>query len=118
MLCLCAGLPLPGRVFGHGFLTSRGMKMGKALGNVIDPHVLVAGYGADAVRYYFMKEIRFGEVGGSASIQNPFLGPWALTLVKEFCSGEVGPFRARAMPLLPIREFVRSAGVCGRETIM
>ena len=38
-MLLSAGLPLPGRVFGHGFLTSGGLKMGKALGNVVDPGV-------------------------------------------------------------------------------
>ena len=39
-MLLSAGLPLPRRVFGHGFLTSGGLKMGKALGNVVDPEVL------------------------------------------------------------------------------
>ena len=48
------------RVFGHGFLTRDGLKMGKALGNTLDPGALVATYGADAVRLYFMKEIIFG----------------------------------------------------------
>lgn len=44
------GLPLPGRVYGHGFLTKDGMKMGKSLGNVIDPFDLTEEFGADAVR--------------------------------------------------------------------
>lgn len=58
-----AGLPLPKRVFGHGFLTKDGLKMGKTLGNTIDPFALVDRYGADAVRYYFLKEIELGKDG-------------------------------------------------------
>jgi methionyl-tRNA synthetase len=58
-----AGLPLPERVFGHGFLTKDGLKMGKTLGNTIDPFDLVDRYGADAIRYYFLKEIELGKDG-------------------------------------------------------
>ncbi|WP_019508462.1 methionine--tRNA ligase [Pleurocapsa sp. PCC 7319] len=58
-----AGLPLPKRVFGHGFLTKDGLKMGKTLGNTIDPFDLVDRYGSDAVRYYFLKEIELGKDG-------------------------------------------------------
>ena len=58
-----AGLPLPKKVFGHGFLTKDGLKMGKTLGNTIDPVDLVDKYGADAVRYYFLKEIELGKDG-------------------------------------------------------
>jgi methionyl-tRNA synthetase len=62
-MLMSAGLPLPGRVFGHGFLTKDGQKMGKSLGNTLDPVDLVKRYGADAVRYYFLKEIEFGKDG-------------------------------------------------------
>ena len=58
-----AGLPLPKQVFGHGFLTKDGQKMGKTLGNTIDPFELVDRYGTDAVRYYFLKEIELGKDG-------------------------------------------------------
>ncbi|MFP4006758.1 MAG: methionine--tRNA ligase [Spirulinaceae cyanobacterium] len=58
-----AGLEIPDRVFGHGFLTKDGRKMGKTTGNTIDPFNLVDRYGADAVRYYFLKEIEFGQDG-------------------------------------------------------
>ena len=53
---------MPQRVFGHGFLTKDGLKMGKSLGNVLEPTALVGAYGADAVRYYFLREIAFGQV--------------------------------------------------------
>jgi len=62
-MLMSAGLPLPGGVFGHGFLTKDGQKMGKTLGNVLDPFSLVQRYGSDAVRYYFLKEIEFGRDG-------------------------------------------------------
>ncbi len=62
-MLMSAELPLPGRVFGHGFLTKDGQKMGKSLGNTLDPVALVNRYGADAVRYYFLKEIEFGKDG-------------------------------------------------------
>jgi methionyl-tRNA synthetase len=62
-MLLSAGLPLPDRVFGHGFLTKDGQKMGKSLGNVLDPVDLVQRFGSDAVRYYFLKEIEFGRDG-------------------------------------------------------
>lgn len=62
-MLMSAGLPLPSRVFVHGFLTKDGRKMSKSLGNTIDPIALVNRYGADAVRYYFIKEIEFGRDG-------------------------------------------------------
>ena len=62
-MLMSAGLPLPERVFGHGFLTKDGQKMGKSLGNTLDPVALVDRYGSDAVRYYFLKEIEFGKDG-------------------------------------------------------
>ncbi|AFY70908.1 methionyl-tRNA synthetase [Thalassoporum mexicanum PCC 7367] len=62
-MLMSADLPLPAKVFGHGFLTKDGHKMGKSLGNTIDPFDLVDRYGADAIRYYFLKEIEFGRDG-------------------------------------------------------
>lgn len=62
-MLMSAGLSLPDRIFGHGFLTKDGKKMGKSLGNTIDPIHLVDQYGTDAVRYYFLKEIDFGQDG-------------------------------------------------------
>jgi len=62
-MLLSMGLPMPRMVFGHGFLTKDGLKMGKALGNVLEPRSLVNAYGADAVRYFFLSEIEFGKDG-------------------------------------------------------
>ena len=60
---MSARLPLPQRVFGHGFLFNRGEKMSKSVGNVIDPFSLAEHYGVDQLRYFFMREVPFGQDG-------------------------------------------------------
>ncbi|WP_095011036.1 methionine--tRNA ligase [Tsuneonella mangrovi] len=61
---MSAGLPLPKQVFGHGFLLARGgEKMSKSAGNVVDPMVLAEQFGVDNLRYFFMREIAFGQDG-------------------------------------------------------
>ena len=60
---MSAGLPLPRQVFGHGFLLARGEKMSKSLGNVVDPMELARTYGVDALRYFLMREVSFGQDG-------------------------------------------------------
>ncbi len=62
-MLLSAGLDLPKSIFVHGFITANGHKMSKSLGNVIDPFELVKKYGADAVRYYLLREIPSTEDG-------------------------------------------------------
>ncbi|GAA0160071.1 aminoacyl-tRNA synthetase [Lithospermum erythrorhizon] len=62
-MLMSAGLSLPKMVFGHGFLTKDGMKMGKSLGNTIEPNDLVQKFGSDAVRYFFLREVEFGSDG-------------------------------------------------------
>lgn len=52
-----AGLPLPQKLFAHGYLTVDGQKMSKTLGNVVDPIAVIDKYGTDAVRYYLLREI-------------------------------------------------------------
>ena len=62
-MLMSAGLPLPKKVFAHGFFTIDGVKMSKSLGNVIDPVAISEKYGRDSVRYFLMREITFGEDG-------------------------------------------------------
>ncbi len=62
-MLMSAGLPLPGQVLVHGFFTINGQKISKTVGNVIDPLDEVKKYGADAVRYFLLREIPFGADG-------------------------------------------------------
>jgi len=60
---ISAGIPLPKQVYGHGFLLSRGEKMSKSVGNVVDPMVLADKFGVDALRYFLLREVTFGQDG-------------------------------------------------------
>jgi methionyl-tRNA synthetase len=60
---MSAGLALPRQVFGHGFLLNRGVKESKSLGNVTDPIALAESFGVDALRYFLLREVAFGQDG-------------------------------------------------------
>lgn len=60
-------IPLPKKVFGHGWIKINGGKMGKSVGNVVDPYVLAGRYGVDAIRYYLLSEMPFGADGDYTS---------------------------------------------------
>jgi methionyl-tRNA synthetase len=60
---MSAGIELPRKVFAHGFVLNRGEKMSKSVGNVIDPVALVDEFGVDQVRYFFLREVPFGQDG-------------------------------------------------------
>lgn len=62
-ILLAAGLEVPKNIFVHGYITSGGQKMSKSLGNVVSPEELAEKYGADALRYYFLREIPSSEDG-------------------------------------------------------
>lgn len=62
-LLMSAKLPLPSKVFAHGFVLNKGEKMSKSLGNVIDPNMLIDRFGSDSVRYFLLREIPFGQDG-------------------------------------------------------
>ncbi len=121
-MLLSAGLAISGGVFGHGLLTKDGLKMGKTLGNIIDPYALVEKYGADAVRYFFLKEIDFGKDGDfseerfvdiiNADLANSLgnLLNRSLGMVHKYCQGTVPPFHAGVLPelVLPVKEVASS----------
>ncbi len=60
---MSAGLAVPKQVFGHGFVLVKGEKMSKSVGNVLDPFVLASHFGTDQLRYFFLREIPFGQDG-------------------------------------------------------
>jgi methionyl-tRNA synthetase len=60
---MSAGIEVPRRIFSHGFLFNRGEKMSKSVGNVIDPFALADAYGVDQLRYFFLREVPFGQDG-------------------------------------------------------
>jgi methionyl-tRNA synthetase len=62
-MLMALDIPLPKKVFAHGWIMLEGGKMSKSKGNVIDPRILIKKYGVDAVRYYLIKELSFGQDG-------------------------------------------------------
>jgi methionyl-tRNA synthetase len=96
---MSADLPLPKQVFGHGHVLLRGEKMSKSLGNVVDPEALVASYGADAVRYFMLRDVTFGQDGSysseaivtrvNADLANSFgnLAQRTLSFIAKNCDG-------------------------------
>jgi methionyl-tRNA synthetase len=81
-LLLSAGLPLPRRVFAHGWLTRDGEKISKTTGNTIDAAGLADAFGSDAVRYYFLRAIPFGQDGDFT--QADFVGRYTADLANDF----------------------------------
>lgn len=112
---MSAGVPLPRRVFAHGFLFNRGEKMSKSVGNVVDPFDLVAGYGVDQTRYFFLREVGFGQDGSygheaivnriNADLANDIgnLAQRSLSMIAKNCEGKVpgpGAFTAEDAAIL------------------
>jgi methionyl-tRNA synthetase len=96
---MSAGIALPRQVYGHGFLLSRGEKMSKSVGNVVDPMVLADRFGVDALRYFLLREVTFGQDGSysaeaivnraNAELANSFgnLAQRVLTQIVRNCGG-------------------------------
>lgn len=96
---MSAGLPLPKRVFAHGFIFNKGEKMSKSVGNVVDPFNLVKAYGADTVRFFFLREVPFGQDGSyshelivarmNADLANDLgnLAQRSLSMIAKNCEG-------------------------------
>ena len=101
---MSAGLPVPKSVFGHGFLLNRGQKESKSLGNVTDPVALAQRFGVDALRYFLMREVVFGQDGSyspeaimlrcNAELANSYgnLVQRTLSMIVKNCGGELAAF--------------------------
>ena len=98
---MAAGLPVPRRIFAHGWLMNRGQKMSKSIGNVLRPQDLVERYGLDQVRYYLLREVPFGSDGYishesmasriNGDLANDFgnLAQRVLSMISKNCDGMV-----------------------------
>ena len=98
---MSAGIEVQKRVFAHGFLTVDGKKMSKSLGNVIDPFALIEEFGIDPVRFFFLREVSFGNDGdysrdkivnrANADLANDFgnLAQRSLSMINKNCEGRV-----------------------------
>lgn len=96
---MSAGIELPKRVYGHGFLFNRGEKMSKSLGNVVDPFAMAEAYGVDAMRYFLLREVAFGNDGSysheaivartNADLANDLgnLAQRSLSMIAKNCDG-------------------------------
>ena len=112
---MSAGIPLPRKVFAHGFLYNRGEKMSKSVGNVVDPVALVDTFGVDQVRYFLLREVPFGQDGSygedaivgriNADLANEFgnLAQRSLSMVNKNLDARVpqpGEFSAEDLDML------------------
>ena len=101
---MSAGLPLPKQVFGHGHILLRGEKMSKSAGNVVDPMGLADAFGADALRYFLVRDVTFGQDGSyspeaivarvNADLANSFgnLAQRTLSFIVKQCRRRVAPW--------------------------
>ncbi len=127
---MSAGLPLPKRVFGHGFLFNKGEKMSKSVGNVIDPFTLADSYGVDQLRYFFLREVPFGQDGNysheaivnriNADLANDLgnLAQRSLSMIAKNCSGAVpnpGAFTQADQDILALADTLPEKGRAALE---
>jgi len=98
---MSAGIALPRQVFGHGHILLRGEKMSKTAGNVISPQAMVEAFGVDAVRYFLVRDVTFGQDGSyspeaiatrvNADLANSFgnLAQRTLSFIAKNCAGQL-----------------------------
>ncbi len=115
-LLMAAGLPVPRRVFSHGWWTIEGEKMSKSIGNVVDPRALAAEFGVDPVRFYLLREVPFGADGDfsrrslvsrlNTELANDLgnLAQRTLAQLARNCDGRLPPRRATTDDDLRLRD--------------
>lgn len=125
---MSAGIELPLRVYAHGFLLNKGEKMSKSVGNVVDPFDLVAHFGVDQLRNFFLREVSFGQDGSYSREAIGFrinsdlvnnvgnLAQRSLSMIAANCEGRIpspGPFTAQDEALLSLAD--RTIEICRAE---
>ncbi|MDE2364780.1 MAG: methionine--tRNA ligase [Hyphomicrobiales bacterium] len=122
---MSAGLPLPKQIVVHGFLFNRGEKMSKSVGNVIGPADLVRDYGLDQMRYFFLREVPFGQDGSysheaivnriNADLANDLgnLAQRSLSMIAKNCGGRAP---AHGAPTEADRAILDQAYALGEKT--
>src|SRR5215468_2086450 len=128
---MSAGVEVPRRIFSHGFLFNRGEKMSKSVGNVIDPFALADAYGVDPLRYFFLREVPFGQDGNyshdaivnriNADLANDLgnLAQRSLAMIGRNCGGvlpQPGRFTASDQNLLTSADAMITASRRAMET--
>jgi methionyl-tRNA synthetase len=100
-LLMAAGIELPQHVFVHGYLLMEGEKMSKSLGNVLDPFAVIERFGADALRFYLLRDVPFGQDGSvsttsfelryESELANEFgnLASRTIAMISQFRGGSV-----------------------------
>ena len=126
---MSAGVALPARVFAHGFLNNKGEKMSKSVGNVVDPFALIDEYGLDPVRYFFMRDVPFGQDGSynheaivnrtNADLANGLgnLAQRSLSMVAKNCEGKVPEYAVLAPEDEALIEATRPALQMARQAM-
>ncbi|MBV9908992.1 MAG: methionine--tRNA ligase [Hyphomicrobiales bacterium] len=122
---MSAGLPVPKQIVVHGFLFNRGEKMSKSVGNVVGPKAMVEAYGLDAVRYFFLREVPFGQDGSysheaivarmNADLANDIgnLAQRSLTMIARNCDARTPDWRAATPAEEDLAMLARSDALIG-----
>lgn len=122
-MLMALDIPLPKKVFAHGWWTVEGKKMSKSLGNVVDPHKMCSEYGVDAFRYFLLREVPFGSDGDfsekslltryNAELANNLgnLLQRSVTLVTKNFSGNIPKSSSKSQLLENLPDFVKKIDV-------
>jgi methionyl-tRNA synthetase len=122
---MSAGLPVPKQIVVHGFLFNRGEKMSKSVGNVVSPKAMVEAYGLDAVRYFFLREVPFGQDGSysheaivgrmNADLANDMgnLAQRSLTMIARNCGARTPDWHAATSAEADLAMLARADALIG-----